>query len=42
MESTKIEIEIVKLTYPDFRELLFEFYDPPTKSLPKNISELIV
>jgi hypothetical protein len=42
MESTKIKIEIVKLTYSDFRELLFEFYDPPTRSLPKNISELIV
>jgi len=41
-ESTKIKIEIVKLTYPDFRDLLLEFYNPQARSLPKSISELIV
>ncbi len=41
MQGKKVEIEVIKLGYSDFREFLGEFYDPEKKEFPKDLAEWV-
>lgn len=41
MQGKKVEIEVIKLGYSDFREFLGEFYDSEKKEFPKDLAEWV-